>query len=150
MKIQSCYADDKKRYLNQRIAFGEGLIGAVWQEKESCYMTDIPENYSKIRSGLGQHKPTAVFIVPAVLEDKVEAILEIASFRGYSEKERGLIEQVCKGLANAIARVRLQEQTSMLLARANALTEELRQNEEEMRQQLEELTSTQEKYQEMN
>ncbi len=146
MKIQSCYAGNKKRYIHKSIEIGEGLAGAVWQEKEAFYMTDIPDSYSKIRSGLGQAKPTAVFIVPAVLDDVVEAIIEIGSFREYSEKEQNLIQHVCKGLANAISRVRLQEQTSLLLEKATALAEELRQNEEEMRQQLEELTATQEKY----
>ncbi|AHM60695.1 histidine kinase hamp region domain protein [Flammeovirgaceae bacterium 311] len=145
MKMISCYACNKKRYVDQAIELGEGLVGAVWQEKESYYMTDIPANYSKIRSGLGQAKPTAVFIVPAVQEEEVEAIVEIGAFREFSEKEKELIQQVCKGLANAIARVRLQEQTNLLLERANALTEELKQHEEEMRQQLEELTATQEK-----
>ncbi|AHM62626.1 histidine kinase hamp region domain protein [Flammeovirgaceae bacterium 311] len=148
MQMQSCYASNKKRYiLHKSIEIGEGLAGAVWQEKEPFYMTDIPDSYSKIRSGLGQAKPTAVFIVPAVLEEEVEAIVEIGSFREYSEKEKNLIQQVCKGLANAISRVRLQEQTNHLLEKANALAEELRQNEEEMRQQLEELTATHEKYQ---
>lgn len=144
MQVQSCYSMDKKRYINRQSSLGEGLVGAVWQEKEPVYMNDIPESYSKIRSGLGQAKPTAIFIVPAVLDGEVEAVVEMGAFREYSSNERELILQVCKGLASAVSRVRMQERTQMLLAQANALTEELRQNEEEMRQQMEELQATKE------
>lgn len=144
MQLHSCYAHDKKRYVKSSIEMGEGLVGAVWQEKDDFYMTDIPENYSKIRSGLGQAKPTAVFILPAVSDGEVEAIVEMGAFSEYSENEKALIRQVCKGLAGAVSRACLQKRTQILLDQSNTLTVELKQNEEEMKQHLEELYSTQE------
>lgn len=144
MKLQSCYAFDKKRYITGSIEMGEGLAGAVWQEKEPFYMNDIPESYSKIRSGLGNAKPRSVFIVPAILENEAEAVIEIGAFQEYSEIEKELILEVSKSFAGAIARVQLQERSELLLKQANILTEGLKQNEEELKQQMEEMIASQE------
>lgn len=146
MQLQSCYAYDKKRYISRSINWGEGLVGAVWWEKEAFYMNDIPESYSKIRSGLGEAKPRSVFIIPAISEGEVEAVVEIGAFQEYCENEKALMLEVCKGLAAAIARARLQEQTQLLLKQANTLSEELKKNEEDMKQQMEEMLASREKF----
>ena len=150
MKLQSCYAGNRKRYPKSELMMGEGLIGAAWQEGEAFYMNDIPESYSKIRSGLGESRPTAVFIVPAISEGEVEGIVEIGAFKELSENEKQLIKEACKGFAAALSRVRMQERTQLLLLQSNNLAEELTKREEEMRQNMEELHATQEELERNN
>lgn len=125
MKLRSCYALHKKRYHQQEVQKGEGLVGAVWLEREAVYMNDIPEQYSKIRSGLGEARPTALIIMPALFEGTVEGVIEIGALKEFTENERGLVQDACKAFAGAVARVRMQEQTRLLLLEANRLTEEL-------------------------
>ncbi len=144
MQLVSCYAGDKKRFPEAEFMYGEGIIGAVWREGEPVYINDVPESYSKIRSGLGQAKPRSLFIVPVVTDQQqVEGVIEIASLYEYSEKEKELIVQAGKGLATSIATARMQKQTNSLLEQATTLAESLRANEDFLRKNMEELQNTQ-------
>ena len=64
MSLMACYAWDKKKYVDQKIHKGEGLAGQVWQEKDKIYLTDVPDDYVKITSGLGDANPRSILIVP--------------------------------------------------------------------------------------
>jgi len=65
------YAWDKKKYVNQKVHVGEGLTGQAWQEGDTIYLTDIPQNYIRITSGLGDANPSAVLIVPLKVNDQI-------------------------------------------------------------------------------
>ena len=65
MTMKACYAWDKKKFLNHKIYRGEGLAGQAWQEGDTVYITEVPQNYIKIASGLGDANPTSVLIVPS-------------------------------------------------------------------------------------
>jgi len=74
------YAYDRKRLNEKELKIGEGLIGAVAFEKQTLYMTHLPENYINITSGLGDAPPKNLVIVPCIIEDELMGIIELASF----------------------------------------------------------------------
>lgn len=147
LELVSAYAWDRKKYLSDTIEPGEGLIGQVAIEKDKIYIVDVPDDFVRITSGLGDANPRSILIVPLISNDELFGVIEIASFRPLASHEIDFVEKLAEILASTISRVKTNEQTQKLLRDSQQLTEELRAQEEEMRQNLEEMNATQEEMQ---
>lgn len=75
----AAYAEDRGNPGRETFSYGEGLAGQCALEKESRVITDVPENYSLISTGLGEAKPRSILIAPVIYEEEVLAVLELAS-----------------------------------------------------------------------
>ena len=144
IEMQACYAYNRKKNLKQRIELGQGLAGQAVLEKETIILTDVPKNFVKITSGLGEALPRNILVVPLKLEDKVLGILELASFQVLKKFEIEFVEKIGESIASTISSVKVSERTALLLQSTQQQTEEMKSQEEEMRQNMEELTATQE------
>jgi methyl-accepting chemotaxis protein len=140
----STIAFNKKQFNKTRIKYGEDLIGRCAHEKKTIYLKEVPENYISITSGMGEANPNVVLIVPAILNDKVYAIIELASFKEIKDYQIEFLEKIGESIASTIANVKVSERTQQLLKESQFQQEELSSQEEEMRQNLEELQTTQE------
>ncbi len=143
LELKACYAYERKKFLEKRIALDEGLLGQSVQENDTIYLTDIPQDYMSITSGLGTGNPSSLIIVPLKTEESVVGALEIASFKVFEAHEREFLEKASESIASSILTSRINENTSRLLRESQDLTEQLRQQEEEVRQNMEELQATQ-------
>jgi len=144
LKLASCYAFDRKKYVDKTIEPGSGIIGQAFLEGELCYLRDVPSDFIHITSGLGQATARHVVIVPMKINKKVEGIFELASFTPLQPEHFELFHQLGETIASFISSNRANNSTKILLQKAQTMSEELKANEEEMRQNLEELTATQE------
>ncbi len=147
MQLSACYAWNKKKFVDKKIHKGEGLAGQAWLESDTIYMTDIPENYVRITSGLGSANPRSVLIVPLKVNEEIYGVIEIASFNQIEKHKIEFIEQLSESIASTISTVKINERTQQLLKESTMMTEQMRAQEEEMRQNMEELQATQEKIQ---
>ena len=137
--MKSCYAWDKKKFLNHKIYKGEGLAGQAWQEGDIVYLTEVPQNYIKITSGLGDANPTSVLIVPLKVNDQIFGVVEIASFNLFQDFEMEFVQKIAESIASTISSVKVNARTQLLLEESQEMTEQMRAQEEEMRQNMEEL-----------
>jgi PAS domain S-box-containing protein len=144
LEMKGCYAWDRKKYLQLRIYKGEGLAGQAWQEGDSIYLTDVPENYVMIASGLGESNPTSILIVPLKVNEQIFGIVELASFDEFPEYQRDFVAKIGESIASTISMVKVNEKTTRLLQESQIMTEQMQAQEEEMRQNMEELQATQE------
>ncbi len=144
LELKACYAWDKQKYLEQKIHIGEGLTGQAWLEKDTVYITEVPDEYITITSGLGQSNPTSILIVPMIVNDAVFGVIELASFKEFADFEIDFIEKLAESIASTVSTVKVNEQTQKLLEESTEMTEQMQSQEEEMRQNMEELQATQE------
>src|SRR5688572_3443218 len=144
MSMKACYAWDKKKFLNHKIHRGEGLAGQAWQEGDLIYLTEVPQNYIRITSGLGDANPTSVLIVPLKLNEQIFGVVEIASFGQFQDFEMEFVQRIAESIASTISSVKVNARTQRLLEESQEMTEQMRAQEEEMRQNMEELQATQE------
>ncbi|MEJ1238581.1 PAS domain-containing protein [Chryseolinea sp. T2] len=147
LDLVGCYAYDRKKHREQRISLGEGLVGQCALEKDTLYMTNLPADYLKITSGLGQALPKNLLIVPLLLNNTVYGAIELASFTKFEQYHRDFLEKLAESIASTISNVKVNEQTRKLLHETQVQTEQVRSQEEEMRQNMEELSATQEEMQ---
>ncbi len=139
----SCFAYDRKRQQKKRMRIDDGLLGRSVYEKETIYLTNIPENYINITSGLGDETPSNLLILPLKLNEKVLGILELASFRIFEKYEIEFLERVGENIASVMSSAQTNEETKKLLIKAKEQAEIMLSQDEEMRQNLEEMQATQ-------
>ena len=144
MTLEACYAWDREKYVEQRIYRGEGLAGQAWLEKDTLYITDVPQEYITIVSGLGEASPTSILIVPLMVNEEVYGIVEMASFEEYQSHEVEFMKKIAESIAATISTARINSKTQKLLDESTQMTEQMQAQEEEMRQNMEELQATQE------
>lgn len=140
----ACYAYSKKKFIDTKILIGEGLVGQVFLEKEHLYYNEIPQNYIKITSGLGESLPNSLLIMPIKLDNDVLGVLEIASFKPMQEHQIAFVNKVCDDFASVIKSVVSNQKTQQLLEELQLKTEQMKAQEEELLQNMEELMATQE------
>ena len=147
MELMATYAYDRQKFFSKTISPGQGLIGQCWLEKQSIYMTKVPQEYVAISSGLGGSTPNCILIVPFKINDEVYGVVELASFKEFEDHEREFVENLGESIASSISSVNINQSTKRLLEESQQMGEELQAQEEEMRQNMEELQATQEEMQ---
>ncbi len=143
IEMVSCYAYGRKKYMQKRIEIGVNIVGQCVQEKESIYMTDIPQDYIKISSGLGKESPRSLLVVPLKINEEVFGVVEIASFNEFQPYQIEFVEKLGESIASTISSVKINIQTSKLLAESQEKSERLAQQEEVVRQRIEKMKATQ-------
>lgn len=137
LKMMACYAWERPRHVERYIQKGEGLTGQVWRDGQSILLTEVPEEYVEISSGLGGQRPKSVLIVPIQFNDLVQGVIELASFHVFAPHEVVFVEKVCENLASTIILLRNNTRNQTLLHDAQRLNSQLRAQEDALMHQLE-------------
>jgi PAS domain S-box-containing protein len=143
-EMMASVAFDRRKFADKTINWGEGLIGRCGLEKETIFITDVPNDYIHITSGLGEANPGTILLVPLKTNDELFGVIELASFQVLEQFEIELVEKSAESIASTIATVKNNIQTNKLLRETQIQAEKMAQQEEELRQNLEEMRATQE------
>src|SRR6266508_2283701 len=135
---------------NRPIAFGigEGLIGQAALEGRTILVTDLPDGYITIGSGLGKASPRGVMALPVLFEEQVLAVIELASFRTFTLVNQTFLEQIVETVGVVLNTIIATMRTEELLEQSQSLAEELQSQSRELQNQQEELQRTNEELQE--
>ncbi len=144
LQMEACFAYNRKKFIDKKIAVGEGLTGQAVRDRDKIFLTDIPHTYNFIQSGLGEAPPACVLIMPMITNDQVEGVLELASFEVIEPYKIEFIQRLSESIASVINGKNVGIRTQKLLEKSQIQTNELQQKEEEMRQNMEEMIASQE------
>jgi len=99
----ACYAYGRTKHLKKTIKPGEGLVGRCVQEGSTIFLTDIPEDYIKIKSGLGEDNPKSLLIVPIRLNELIIGVIEIASLEIIHDFQIDFVERIGSSIASSLS-----------------------------------------------
>ncbi len=139
LQISASYAFTRRKRLNNQIALGEGLAGQAAQERKMICLNCAPPDYLPISSALGEAEPANIVVLPLMHDDVLIGIVELGSFKIFSDNELLFLNQSMEGIAIAVSVNKSRQQVIGLLEETQSQTEELRVQQEELLQTNEEL-----------
>jgi CheY-like chemotaxis protein len=117
-----------------RFKLGEGLIGQCAFEKKKIHLDNVPENYVRVSSGLGDAPPRSIIVLPVLFEGQVNAVIELASFERLSEIHQVFLDQLTESIGIVVNTIAAGMRTETLLKQSQSLTQELQTQQEELRE----------------
>jgi CheY-like chemotaxis protein len=139
------YAYSPRKHASKTIKSGEGTVGQAILDANTIMVSDLPNDYIEINSGLGEAVPRHLMVVPLKLEGRVTGAIEIGSFEPFTDSQIEFVELVSDAIAIAVRAGQNQEKVSNLLEESQTQSEELQVQQEELRtfnEELEEKTDS--------
>jgi HAMP domain-containing protein/CheY-like chemotaxis protein/signal transduction histidine kinase len=148
--LLSAFADDGETGHLRRLRLGEGLVGQVAAEKRRMLISDLPEKTVSIRSGLFQSVPRNVIVLPVLFEDRVKAVIELASLGAFTASHLAFLEQLTASIGIVLNSIEATMQTEGLLKQSQQLAAELQTQQKELQQTNEQLAQKAQQLAEQN
>src|SRR5262249_54589114 len=143
LKLISAYGYRPRKGLPYEFPLGHGLIGQCALEKKTILLSELPTDYIRINSGLGEASPRNIIIIPILFEGEVKAVLELASFQPFSAIHQIFLNQVSENIGVVVNVIMANTRTEKLLQQSQGLTQELQNPSRELKDQQEALKRTQ-------
>jgi CheY-like chemotaxis protein/signal transduction histidine kinase len=138
MVLVSAYSSTPEGHL-ERIAVGEGLIGQCARDKRRMLISDLPQGTLPIRSGLFEAVPRNVIVLPVLFEDRVKAVIELATLNSFTASQLAFLEQLTASIGIVLNSIEATMQTEALLKQSQQLATELQTQQKELQQTNEQL-----------
>jgi signal transduction histidine kinase/HAMP domain-containing protein/CheY-like chemotaxis protein len=118
---------------------GQSLIGQVARTRKPIVVTDLPADYVKISSGLGEAAPANLMVLPIVFEDQVLGVIEAGSFSRFTQVHQDFMEQLMETIGVNLNTIIANSRTDALLAESQRLATELQARTRELQVRQDEL-----------
>jgi HAMP domain-containing protein/signal transduction histidine kinase/CheY-like chemotaxis protein len=132
MRLLTSYAYRERRGITNEFRLGEGLVGQCALEKERILIVDVPHDYIRINSGLGEAPPYNIVVLPVVFEGQVKAVVELASFSSFSDIHLTFLDQLTESIGIVLNTIEANMRTGALLSQSQSLTQELQAQQQEL------------------
>ena len=139
LRYQAGYGYKERKHLASHFRLGEGLVGQCAQGKERILLTDVPGDYVRINSGLGESPPLNIIVLPILFEGSVRAVVELASFSHFSLTHQAFLDQLTETIGLVLNTIEANTLTENLLTQAQSQAQELQARQEELRSSNEDL-----------
>jgi HAMP domain-containing protein/signal transduction histidine kinase/CheY-like chemotaxis protein len=148
LDLVASYGAEGKDELKPTFKLREGLVGQCAADKRPLLLEEVPADFIRIGSGLGHAKPANISILPALFEDDVKAVIELASFSKFNETHQTFLDQLMESVGIVLNTIAATMRTEGLLKQSQLLTQELQARQTELTTKQEELHNTNEELQE--
>ncbi|MDQ4079815.1 MAG: ATP-binding protein, partial [Gemmatimonadota bacterium] len=139
LKLLASYAYKARKHVGNRFIEGEGLVGQAALEKQPILLTNVPDDYVQITSGLGSAPPRNIIVLPILFEGEVKAVIELGSFNTFSQIHQLFLDQLADSIGVVLNVIQANMRTEELLEQSQNLTQELQKQSQELQEQQEEL-----------
>ncbi len=147
--LLSTFADTPEGYV-QEVRIGEGLVGQCAAEKRRMLISELPKKTAPIRSGLFKAPPKNVIVLPVLFEDRVKAVIELASLGSFTASHLAFLEQLTASIGIVLNSIEATMQTEGLLKQSQQLATELQTQQKELQQTNEQLAQKAQQLAEQN
>jgi len=148
LDLVATYGAERRGELKEKFELREGLIGQAAADKRPMRLQQVPGDFIKIGTGLGAATPANINILPALFEDEVKAVIELASFEEFNETHHTFLNQLMETVGIVLNTIAATMRTEELLKESQLLTQELQSRQTELTRKQEELHATNEELQE--
>jgi HAMP domain-containing protein/signal transduction histidine kinase/CheY-like chemotaxis protein len=148
LELAASYGAESNASIKGKVGLREGLVGQSAADKRAILLDRVPPNFLKISSGLGTADPANVIILPALFEDDVQAVIELASFAEFNDTHQSFLNQLMESVGIVLNTIAATMRTEDLLKQSQLLTAELQARQAELTKKQEELHTTNEELQE--
>jgi signal transduction histidine kinase/CheY-like chemotaxis protein/CHASE3 domain sensor protein len=139
MILLGSYAYQQRKNLSNRYQLGESLVGQCALEKQKILLTNVPDDYIQISSGLGEAKAKNIIVLPILFESEVAAVIELASFQVFKKIHLTFLDELCETLGVVLNAIASDIRTVELLKQSQALAELLQNQQAELQESNERL-----------
>ncbi len=134
LKLLASYGYQERKQLANRFRLGEGLVGQCVLEKQRILLTEVPDDYIQVSSGLGQATPRNIVVLPILFEGDVLAVMELASFNRFSDIHLTFLDQLTESIGIVLNTLAANMRTEELLKQSQSLTLELQNQQQELQE----------------
>jgi HAMP domain-containing protein/CheY-like chemotaxis protein/signal transduction histidine kinase len=139
MVLLSSFADNAEDGHRRHLQLGESLVGQCAVEKRRMLITELPLSANPIRSGLFEAVPRNVIVLPVLFEDRVKAVIELATLNIFTASQLAFLEQLTASIGIVLNSIEATMQTEGLLKQSQQLATELQVQQKELQQTNEQL-----------
>ncbi|HJW37930.1 MAG TPA: HAMP domain-containing protein [Candidatus Udaeobacter sp.] len=132
LKLLASYASHEGNGAKSRFKLGESLVGQAALEKRRILLTDVPNNYAKVSSGLGEFHPTNIVVLPILFEGQVKAVMELSSVDRFSPTHQAFLDQLTESIGIVLNTIEASTRTENLLKQSQSLAAELQKTNLEL------------------
>ena len=147
--LLSTFAGTPEGYVRE-VRMGEGLVGQCATEKRRMLITELPRATAPIQSGLFRARPKNVIVLPVVFEDRVKAVIELASLSAFTASHLAFLDQLTSSIGIVLNSIEATMQTEGLLKQSQQLAGELQAQQKELQQTNEQLAQKAQQLAEQN
>ena len=133
MKLLSGYAYNERKNLANEFKPGQGIVGQSVLEKQRILLTNVPPDYIRINSGLGEASPLNIVVLPVLFEGEVKAVIELASFNRFNEAHITFLDQLTESIGIVLNTIEANSRTEDLLQQSQSLAAELQSQQDELK-----------------
>ncbi len=148
--LLSAYADDVPEGQRRHLRAGEGMVGQCAAEKKRVLIKKVPRDAVTISSGLFKAVPQNVIVLPVLFEDRVKAVIELASLGEFTASHLAFLEQLTSNIGIVLNSIEATMQTESLLKQSQQLAIELQTQQKELQQTNEQLAQKAQQLAEQN
>ncbi|MBA3446960.1 MAG: response regulator, partial [Pseudaminobacter sp.] len=148
LELAASYGAGNTKTMKPKLQLREGLVGQSAADKRPILLDNVPSDFLRISSGLGEANPANVIILPALFEDDVKAVIELASFSEFRDTHQSFLNQLMESVGIVLNTIAATMRTEGLLKQSQLLTAELQARQAELTKKQEELHATNEELQE--
>jgi HAMP domain-containing protein/signal transduction histidine kinase/CheY-like chemotaxis protein len=132
LMFQAGYAYRPRKGLPKEFRLGEGLVGQCAVEKRRIVLTNVPADYVRIASGLGEATPLSLLVLPVLFEGEVRAVIELASFQHFSQIHQDFLDQLTDSIGVVLNNIDATSRTEGLLRQSQSLANELQSQQDQL------------------